>query len=113
MHSIQDVHAVALAVYQESRGEPFDCQVLVASVVKNRMVDEDKTGFEVITKSGQFTWDHRSKVVDWKSYARSLKVARYVLDAKYVAPFRYFKVGEHGGHVCGKQVFSVKYNSKR
>lgn len=115
MAYIHDVHAVALAVYQEARGEPFQCQVLVASVVRNRMEDKEKTGFGVITEHGQFTWNHRSKVTNWKSYARSVKVAEYVLNAKQVAPYRFFKVGKysHGkGTVCGKQVFITKYPKK-
>lgn len=112
IHS-HDVNAVALAVYQEARGEPFQCQVLVASVVKNRMKDEKKSGYAVITQYGQFTWNHRSKVHDWKSYARSQKVAAYVLKSPQVAPYRFFKVGHRGGHVCGGQVFSVKYNRKK
>lgn len=105
-----DIHVVALAVYQESRGEPFQCQVLVASVVRNRMKDKDKSGFGVIIEKGQFTWRHNSKVTDWKAYARSVKVASYVLHAKQVAPYRFFKVGQKGGKICGKQVFSVKYS---
>lgn len=113
MAYIHDVHAVALAVYQEARGEPFQCQVLVASVVRNRMEDKDKSGFHVITQHGQFTWDHKSKVTDWKAYARSVKVAQYVLKSPQVAPYRFFKVGKHGGKVCGGQVFSIKYNSKK
>lgn len=104
-----DLHATALAVYQEARGEPFKCQVLVASVVRNRMEDERKNAHHIIHQHGQFTWNHKAPVKDWKAYNASLKVASYVLHAPTVSPYRYFRKGKHKGHVCGGQVFTVKY----
>ncbi len=112
MVTAADLHATALAVYHEARGEKFECQVLVASVVRNRMEDEEKTAHHVIKQRGQFTWKHTSPVTDWKAYNASLKVASYVLHAPKVAPYRYFRKGKHKGHVCGGQVFTVNYWAK-
>lgn len=104
-----DVHAIALAVYHEARGEPFQCQLLVASVVVNRMEARNKTAHGVIAESGQFSWyGKKQKVKDKKSYKQSVVIAKKALANPEISNYQYFHKGKHGGFRCGGQVFRVK-----
>lgn len=108
-----DIHAIALAVYHESRGEPFTCQILVASVVKNRMKSRKKTAHEVISEKGQFKWyGHRKVIKEKGAYYQSIAVAEMVLSSPKIAPYQFFHKGKRGGFRCGEQVFSIAYNGK-
>ena len=108
--AIQEIHAVALAVYHESRGEPLECQVLVASVVKHRMNVRGLTAREVISQSGQFTWyKHNPPIKEVGAYAQSLVVARLVLAAPKVSKYEFFHRGKSGDYRCGKQVFNYEF----
>lgn len=61
-----DALYTAVTIYHESRGEPKQCQVLVAEVIRNRMDNRDKTAKEVVKEKGQFTWTWliRNKTID-------------------------------------------------
>lgn len=105
-----DVNAVALAVYHEARGEPKRCQILVASVVTNRMDDRGKTARQVVKEPGQFSWyGKRKKVTEKEAWEQSVAVARHVLATPNISPYHYFHRGTRGGYRCGGQVFSIAY----
>jgi spore germination cell wall hydrolase CwlJ-like protein len=107
-----DVHAIALAVYHEARGEPYQCQLLVASVVINRMEARNKTAHGVISEPGQFKWYGKRKVKDGKSFRQSVAVAKKAVANPDISPYHYFHKGKRGGYRCGDQVFMVTYKRK-
>lgn len=47
---------LALTVYMESRGEPYDGKVAVASVVLNRVEKNDSDICSEVTRPAQFPW---------------------------------------------------------
>lgn len=108
--AIQEIHSVALAVYHEARGEPLECQVLVASVVKHRMKVRNLKAKEVISQSGQFTWyKYNPPIKEPAAYAQSFMVARLVLATPKVSNYEYFHRGSSGDYRCGKQVFNLTF----
>jgi len=105
-----ELHAVALAVYHESRNQPKHCQMLVASVVINRMKSRKMSALQVVSQKGQFTWYGKRRVVnEWGAYKQSLVVAKKVLNGPPISRYQYFHLGKHGGIRCGDQVFSVHF----
>lgn len=109
-----DVNAVALAVYHESRGEPRQCQILVASVVTNRMKTRDKNARQVVSEPGQFSWyNTRKRVTDKDAWHQSVAVARHALATPNISRYEYFHKGKRGGYRCGRQVFSVAYRARK
>lgn len=106
-----DVRAVALAVYHEARGEPLQCQMLVASVVKNRMKHRKKTAKQVVAEPYQFSWYGKGKKVnEHDAYRQAVVVAETVLAKPSISKYQYFHKGKRGGFRCGEQVFSIAYN---
>ncbi|MFW3388084.1 UNVERIFIED_CONTAM: cell wall hydrolase, partial [Kocuria sp. CPCC 205274] len=51
-----DTLYTAVTVYKEARGEPRQCQVLVAEVVRNRMDNKGKSAQQIVKERGQFSW---------------------------------------------------------
>lgn len=102
-----DVQAVALAVYHESRGEPIECQFLVASVVKNRMKKRKKTAAQVIAEPNQFSW-YRWRAIIKEPQAMELakSVAWITMYAPDFSKYEFFSRGQPHGTVCGAQKFS-------
>jgi spore germination cell wall hydrolase CwlJ-like protein len=59
--SSTDEKAVLTIIF-ESRGESFEGQVAVASVIKTRMYIKGKTSFQIVTAPHQFScWDKHGK----------------------------------------------------
>lgn len=91
-----ETFCTALGVFTEARGEPWDGQVAVAQVIKNRERSSRTDACTVIFAPHQFSgvsmwhvgvlpW-----VVDRRAWLRSLAAARAVLAGKYiVAAARY------------------------
>lgn len=105
-----DVHAVALAIYHESRDQPKICQLWVGSVVKNRMKTRGMTAKEVISEKKQFTWyRHRKIINEPEEFKKAIDLAKAVLSAPQIVRYEYFHRGKRGGIVCGDQVFRVTY----
>ena len=80
----REIACIAQAVYHEARGEHLEGMRAVGHVIVNRMVSSDNptTACKVVNSPGQFTYNHRSKVTDWKSYNVALTVARMVYEGK-------------------------------
>lgn len=69
---------VALTVYHEARGEPFEGQLAVARVVHNRAGGMPSRYCRVVYQPGQFSWVALKPRVDTRSkaWASSIRVAR-------------------------------------
>lgn len=128
-----DTLYVATAVYHEARGEPRQCQLLVAEVIRNRMDDKGKTAKQVVKEKGQFSWNYvlRNKTIqteyqrlqikasksdkERKALAQSVSIATTVLQPAYdtKSNYQYFHSirGKGFDAQCGKLKFSVNYRS--
>lgn len=110
---------LAMAVWQEARGEPLEGQVAVAYVVHNRAKGNADKYCQVIAKKGQFSWYKKPKHVDKTSrtWVRAETVAQTFLrykdktrgstyfHAKSVDPHwrRFVRVTTIGNHVFYKE----------
>lgn len=102
-----DVHSVALAVYHEARGEPLECQFLVASVVKNRMKKRKKTAAQVVAEPSQFSWYRwRAIIKEPKAMELAKSVAWVTLNVPDFSQYQYFSRDQRHGVTCGNQKFS-------
>ena len=68
---------LAMAVWQEARGESLEGQVAVAYVVHNRANGDADKYCQVIAKKGQFSWYKKPKSVSKtsKAWVKALTVA--------------------------------------
>lgn len=103
---------LAQAIYHEARGEPYQCQQLVADVVLNRMKHPNypSTACGVVFQRNQFSWTSKpAKITDDESWQKSLKLASYKLSTqKKSTTAIYFTQGKRFGPVvarCGKHIF--------
>lgn len=124
-----DTLYTAVTVYKEARGESFQCQVLVADVVRNRMDDKDYTAKQVVKERGQFSWlpllrgrtieaeYNRLKLKasdkDKKALATAVLIAKKVLKPDYDTGNNLFYFHSRRGHKydvkCGKLYFSHRH----
>lgn len=84
----QEIECLALNIYHESRGEPYQGQLGVAYVTMNRVVNPNypDTVCEVVFQNRQFSWTHdgrSDKPEDKSAWDRSLSVADYVYKNYY------------------------------
>ena len=103
---------LAQTIYHEARGEPYQCQQLVADVVLNRMKHPNypSTACGVVFQRRQFSWTSKpAKITDDESWKKSLKLASYKLSTqKKSTTAIYFTQGKRFGPVvarCGKHIF--------
>ena len=108
----QQTKCLAQAIYHEARGEPYQCQQLVADVVLNRMKHPayPSTTCGVVFQRRQFSWTSKpAKITDDKSWQKALKLASYKLSTqKKSTTAIYFTQGKRFGPVvarCGKHIF--------
>lgn len=79
---------LALNIYHEARGEPFEGQIAVAEVTLQRMEDPrwPATGCEVVYQPRQFSWTNgRNRVTDPKSLEIALSAARLAVTGTNLA----------------------------
>lgn len=86
-----DVACIALAVFAEARGEPFDGQALVADVVLNRAESEQRSACDIVQAEGQFAvadWPlpRRPWRIDPAAWQRAIVVAQAVASGDYYIP---------------------------
>lgn len=65
---------LALAVFQEARGEPEVGQIAVAQVVLNRAAIRNKTTCDVLVEPGQFSWNHKKYMKKVRSGGKTTHV---------------------------------------
>lgn len=87
-HLKKEIECLALNIYHESRGEPYQGQLGVAYVTMNRMVNPNypDTVCDVVFQYKQFSWTHdtRSDRPDDRiAWDKSLAVADYVYKNYY------------------------------
>ncbi len=76
---------LALNIYFEARGEPFEGQVAVAHVVLNRVEKSGTSVKTVVNKPWQFSWlnsGNRPAVTDYEALATALKAAYSCLEER-------------------------------
>lgn len=85
---------LAMNVYFEARSEPLPGQYAVAEVTLRRAAVTSKPVCATVFEDAQFSWTRRAdelKVVNQKSWAQAMNVARAVL----VKPTNYSKGATH------------------
>ena len=126
-----DTLYTAVTVFKEARGEPRQCQILVAGVVKNRMTHKGKTAQAVVKERGQFSWmplvkgrtirseyDRlmlKSQSADRKQLDNAMSIAKKVLQPDYDTGNNLYYFHSRKGRSydvkCGNLYFS--YNKQR
>ncbi|MCS5736686.1 cell wall hydrolase [Herbiconiux daphne] len=124
-----DTLYTAVTVYKEARGEPRQCQVLVAEVVRNRMDNKGMTAGEVVKERGQFSWvpllrgksisseydrlKIRTRNGDKEMLNQAVDIAQDVLDPEYDTGNNLFYFHSRRGHKydvkCGNLYFSYRH----
>lgn len=79
-----ELFILARNIYHEARGEPIECQYLVAAVTLNRVSDKrwPDTVKEVILSPWQFSWTNQDVPLekDDKAWTLSLQIAQQALE---------------------------------
>lgn len=124
-----DTLYTAVTVYKEARGEPRQCQVLVAEVVRNRMDDKGKTAQQIVKERGQFSWlpllrgksirteydrlSIKGKKNDKEALQNAVLIANQVLHPEYNTGNNLFYFHSHKGRrhdvKCGNLYFSHRH----
>lgn len=80
--SHHQVECLSRAVFSEARGEPLEGQVLVAQVIKNRVLSKQyaDTYCDVIKERGQFTFTFNQQAYEKEAGSRDLsrKIAKAI-----------------------------------
>ena len=80
---------LAMNIYHEARGEPFEGQIAVAEVVLERMQDQrwPETSCGVVWQPWQFSWTHEYELKDMhaKGYKTALSAANLALTGTFWA----------------------------
>ena len=82
---VESLYWLALCIYHEARGEPFDGQLAVAHVIMNRSQEHGVSVKEIITIPHQFSWvgdDIPDDVVNHSAFIRCLCAAMMARDER-------------------------------
>lgn len=118
------VNCLATAIYHEARGEPTQCQHMVADVVLNRASSKfyPKTVCNVVYQRGQFSWVGKGySIREQQRYSQAKKIATLKYSGYVSGNHRdgtgnslYFTTGKRFGPVkarCGNHVFMGRKQS--
>lgn len=99
------------AVWQESRGEPLESQVMVVDVVVNRSLVRNKSYCEVVWERGQFSWTKTWKGWNVGTWDYWLVIEKQKASGSCTC-YQWFRVAKDVGHsnlVVGNMTFYCNY----
>lgn len=69
---------LAICIYHEARGEPWEGQIAVGHVVMNRVASENKSIKDVVLRPYQFSWANNNKrppIANYQAFITSYNAA--------------------------------------
>ncbi len=116
--TLTDLFCLALIAFHEARGEPKQCQEMIAEVAINRSIDNSSSICSVMKQKGQFSFVGKKSLSvptkEKESWDLSIKIAQSQLHKKtnYSKGSRYFnhkrmgaRFGKKKKAECGSHVF--------
>ena len=107
---IEAILLLSMVVYHESRGEPVECQKIVAETVINRSINRSESVIDVITDPYQFVY--KGVINEPIAFATSYEVASDVYNSSLSSNFTHFHSGQkpywaegQRAEKCGKLYF--------